>query len=603
MTPNPRSHPANDRDPVADGPAQAPSREQRPLAVVNRVVTGWRRALALLAATSLAAGFSEAVLLVIATRVAIALTQDEERIGVTADWSVTVSQALLLALALVAVRLGFALAAAWQQAEVNAGIIARARHRMADAYLESTWEVQQRQESGSLQIVLAGYTSSVGQLANGLTSLVVAAGNLVAMLALTVVVDASGAFVLVGSVIVLSVLLGPLRKAVRNRARETTRLQTVFSTKVSEVSDLGMELHVFDVQSGARRHVDDLIEESRVWLRRLGFSTSIAQPVYVGLAYGALLGAIAVISLSGAENINDLGAVVLIMLRSLGYGQGLQVGYLQLLRQVPFAETYYERLAVYEDGRRSTDGEPVGAVGALEADHVSFEYQAGEPVLRDVSFRIEPREVVGIVGPSGAGKSTLVQLLLGLRAPSHGRVCSAGRDIAGLAPADWARHVTFVPQEPRMISGTIEDNIRFFRDGVSTDEIRRAARLAQVHDEVAAMPHGYDRMLGPTGAQLSGGQKQRLTIARALIERPDVLILDEPTSSLDVRSEDLIRATLVELSRQMTVIIIAHRLSTLNACTRIMVIADGQLHGFDTPERLEQSNEFYRESLVLSGLR
>ncbi len=573
------------------------------MAVVNRVVTGWRRSLAVLAATSLAAGFCEAALLVVATRAAIALTQDEDRIGVTADWSVSVSQALLFALVLVAVRLVFAVAAAWQSANVNAGIIARARHRMGHAYLESTWEVQQRQESGTLQTVLAGYTNAVGQLASGFTSLVVAGGNLVAMLALTVVVDPSGAFVLVGSVIVLSFLLGPLRKAVRRRAQETTRLQTEFSSKVSEVSDLGMELHVFDVQDGARERVDDLIEESRTWLRRLGFSTSLAQPVYVGLAYGALLGALAVISLSGAENINDLGAVMLIMLRSLGYGQGLQVGYLQLLRQIPFADAYYERLAVYEGGRRSVAGDPVGAVGELAADHVSFEYSAGEPVLRDVTFRIDAHEVVGIVGPSGAGKSTLVQLLLGLRSPTSGYVRSDGRDIAGLARADWARHVTFVPQEARMISGTIADNIRFFREDVTQEEIVRAARLAHLHDEIMAMPNGYERTLGPTGAQLSGGQKQRLTIARALVERPDVLILDEPTSALDVRSEDLIRATLVELSREMTVIIIAHRLSTLNACNRIMVIADGELHGFDTPERLEESNEFFRESLVLSGLR
>jgi ABC-type multidrug transport system fused ATPase/permease subunit len=124
-----------------------------------------------------------------------------------------------------------------------------------------------------------------------------------------------------------------------------------------------------------------------------------------------------------------------------------------------------------------------------------------------------------------------------------------------------------------------------------------------LHDDIAAFPEGYEREVGVHGGHLSGGQQQRLCIARALVEDPDVLIMDEPTSALDVRSENLIRTTLLELRERMTVIIIAHRLSTLDMCDRIMVIQDGRLVGFDTPEALEQSSAFYREALVLSGMR
>ena len=133
--------------------------------------------------------------------------------------------------------------------------------------------------------------------------------------------------------------------------------------------------------------------------------------------------------------------------------------------------------------------------------------------------------------------------------------------------------------------------------------MERAARLAHLHDDIAGFPEGYERQVGEHGGHLSGGQQQRLCIARALVEAPDVLILDEPTSALDVRSEHLIRSTLLGLRAQMTIIVIAHRLSTLDICDRIMVIQAGQLRGFDAPKRLEETSEFYREALRLSRLR
>jgi ABC-type multidrug transport system fused ATPase/permease subunit len=178
-----------------------------------------------------------------------------------------------------------------------------------------------------------------------------------------------------------------------------------------------------------------------------------------------------------------------------------------------------------------------------------------------------------------------------------------GRDIRDLSKHDWARRITFVPQQSHLVAGTIADNIRFLRGGISDAEVERAARLAHLHEDVALFPDGYHRQVGERGSHLSGGQQQRLCIARALVEKPDVLIMDEPTSSLDVRSEHFIRASLLELREQMTVIIVAHRLSTLDICDRIMVVQDGELKAFDAPATLERTNEFYRDALALSGMR
>ena len=232
---------------------------------------------------------------------------------------------------------------------------------------------------------------------------------------------------------------------------------------------------------------------------------------------------------------------MLIMLRSLSYGQAVQTSITTVSASVPFLGALDDELARYRRAAVVDHGQPIGEVGALELHDVSFEYVSESPVLHRVNATIDPREVVGVVGPSGSGKSTLVQLLLGLRPPTSGVVLADGRDIAVLSKAEWARKVTFVPQQAHLIAGTVADNIRFLRSDVSDADIHEAAKLANLHDEVLAMTGGYDREVGEQGSHLSGGQQQRLIIARALVENPDVLILDEPTSSLDVRSESLIR--------------------------------------------------------------
>jgi ABC-type multidrug transport system fused ATPase/permease subunit len=195
-----------------------------------------------------------------------------------------------------------------------------------------------------------------------------------------------------------------------------------------------------------------------------------------------------------------------------------------------------------------------------------------------------------------------VQLILRLRDPSAGLIAVDGHDITELSLEDWYRHIAFVPQEARLFAGTVGENIRFFRDHVTAEMVERAAHRAHLHDEIARMPLGYDTPVGERGGELSGGQRQRLCIARALVEEPSIIVLDEPTSALDPRSEKLMRDTMAELRSRATVFVIAHRMSTLTICDRIMVIFNGELQGFDTSAKLARDNAFYREALELSGM-
>ena len=570
---------------------------------IAALLHGRRGRLFALASSSLVGGLAEAAFLIIITRAAFAITSDDEQIELFAGHSISVSGAVWLALALVVARVALALWSSWQGAQLTNGVLAGIRRDLAHTFLSSSWAVQQDQRQGRLQEMLTTFANNGAQLISSLTLGTIAAFNLIALIALAAAVDPVGSLVLIAAVVVLALALRPVRGVVVRSAESTASAGMEFATSLSEISNLGMEVHVFNVQHQTESRVNALIDKNASTGVRLAFLRGVVPNLYSGLAYLVLVGAVGVVAASDSANITALGAVMLVMLRSLTYGQAMQSSVSSIAASLPFVDALQSEVARYRKAAVHDHGIPVGRVGTLRLEGVSFEYIAGQSVLSALNAAIMPNEIVGIVGPSGSGKSTLVQLMLGLRKPTAGAVTADGRDIDLFSRSEWARKVTFVPQASHLIAGTISDNIRFLRDNVSQADIERAARLAHVHEDIEGFPEGYGRDVGEQGGHLSGGQQQRLCIARALVEHPDVLILDEPTSSLDVRSEALIRETLSELRTQMTVIVIAHRMSTLAICDRIMVIQDGQLKAFDTPANLEQNSDFYREALTLSGLR
>jgi ATP-binding cassette, subfamily B, bacterial len=214
--------------------------------------------------------------------------------------------------------------------------------------------------------------------------------------------------------------------------------------------------------------------------------------------------------------------------------------------------------------------------GEVVFDRVGFTYRRGEPVLREVSFRVAPGETVGIAGPTGAGKSTLVKLLLRLYDPTSGKVEIDGRDLRTLSFADLRGAIALVSQDVYLFHGTIRENIAYTRD-VPLAEVIRAARLAQLHEFVAGLPRGYDTIVGERGIRLSGGQRQRLSIARAIVKDAPILVLDEATSSVDTETERAIQQSLARLTAGRTALIIAHRLSTIRHADRIVVLRAGRV--------------------------
>lgn len=241
-------------------------------------------------------------------------------------------------------------------------------------------------------------------------------------------------------------------------------------------------------------------------------------------------------------------------------------------------------------------GGPAGlpAVLSLSLSNVQYAYDDGQrPALKGVSFEVSSGQRVALVGPSGAGKSTVAHLLLRFIEPDSGRITVDGQPLTGLDPVPWRAHVAWVPQNPYLFFGSVAENIRLARPDASLAEVTQAARLAHAHSFVAALPQGYETIIGERGARLSGGEAQRIALARAFLKDAPLVILDEATANLDPETEYLIRESMSRLLEGRTALLIAHRLSTVHGCDRIFVMDDGRVLEEGTHSALLEKEGLY----------
>lgn len=562
---------------------------------------GSLRRLARVAAFSFVGGVLEAGLLVLLARIAVNAADESTQIDLIPNVGPTlgIGQAVLVALSMLAAKVTCGVFIARGTSSLARHALSEVRLQLMRSFLDASWPVQAAERQGRLQELLTTYADRTTVMCQQLATFITTGLNVVTLVVIAIVVDPLAALtiVLTGALLVLS--LRPIAAAGRRISDRNAAAGRRFATAVSELVATSRELHVFGTAPGAFAKTEQLHAEQARHYQRSRFLLLLTPHLYQGAALLVLIAGIGLVSVTTASSMAGIGAVVLLLLRAFGYGQQVQSSYQHLNDTVPFIDRLRRQRDLYLANPAESGDRPVTGIGRLELDDVGYEYLPGHPVLRGVSATIERGQAVGIVGPSGSGKSTLLQVLLRLRDPLEGRLMVDGVDARELDLAGWYGRVAFVPQDPRLIEGTVAENIAFYRD-ISDADVRVAAERAHLAREIEALRAGYDEVIGAEDTSLSGGQQQRLTIARALAGQPDLLVLDEPTSALDLQSEARIQETLRSLHGEVTLLVVAHRLSTVAQCDKVMVLSDGMVQGFAPHGELLSTSQFYDDMLRLS---
>ncbi|HXA54038.1 MAG TPA: ATP-binding cassette domain-containing protein [Solirubrobacteraceae bacterium] len=564
-----------------------------------QLLLGERRgAVAALASCSILSGFTEAGVLALIAQIAATLVGGKSgvhsRFGLF-DLHTSIDTLFVVAIVLALLRLALQAPLSILPARIAADVQRQLRTSLFHAFTRASWEVQSSDREGHLQEIM---TSQVMQATSGAlqaTTLITALFTFLVLMISALALNVAAAASVLVAALALFAALRPLRSIGMRRARALSKAQIEYAGGIGETIRVAEETHVFGVGAAQRERIDRLVTSAREFFYRTQLLSRLIPNLYQSLIYLLLLASLIGLYAAGSGHAASLGAVVLLLVRAGSNGQQVQSSYQGLQQSLPFIERLQGVLRRYEQSCPRTGDRPLQRVRTLAFERVSFAYRPERPVLTDVSFEVDGGETIGVIGPSGAGKSTLVQILLQLRFPAGGRYLVNGVPAEQIAREDWHRCVAYVPQEPRLVHASVADNIRYFR-ALDDAAVERAARLARIHEDVMSWPHGYQTIVGPRADAVSGGQQQRICLARALAGRPQAIVLDEPTSALDPHSEMLIQESLVALKHELTLFIVAHRMSTLDICDRVMVIVGGRLQEFDTLVALRTSSAYYRSA-------
>jgi ABC-type multidrug transport system fused ATPase/permease subunit len=557
----------------------------------------------LLVIASVLAAFAEGGILAILAQSALLLVKHADTVRLDIGGlhlEPSIGQLLAAGCVLAVVRLALQVVIAFVPARIYDRTQVWIRRGLFDAFTSASWNEQSRDKEGHLQELITNHANAASQNYMTVVQLIVALMTFVVLVVSALALNSFAALAVCVVAAVLLLILRPLATLGGRYASELSTAWLGFAAGINESVRLAEETHVFGTGPAQRKQLEDLIAAMRKpnlltqWLG--GFIPGAYQSlIYLMLVLG-LLG----LYETGTGQIASLGAVVLLLVRSGAYGQQTQ-SCVQALHQT---RAYVERIQAAEQRYLQSIGakgeQPLKQIQTLACADVSYAYPGRQVALSGIDFEVAGGEAVGIIGPSGAGKSTLVQILLGLRQPTSGQYLVNGLPADRVNEKDWRRLFAYVPQEPRLLHATVADNIRFFRD-LPRDAVERAARLAGIHHEVISWPNKYETIVGPRADAISGGQQQRICLARALAADPEVLVLDEPTSALDPGAEQLIQQSLEGLKHRLTLFVVAHRMSTLDICERVMVIVDGRLDAIDSIPALREVNPYYRSAVAGSG--
>ena len=568
---------------------------------VLRTYRAYRRAISVIAVLLVVGAVFETVALLLLVPIATAVATGNDQLNRTVLGITLEADAVTLVyVAIGAVVAGVAarLLTVYLQTRLTVAVERDQRARIYDGFLYSTWETQSSEPPGRFQWasnLSASYANLLTTILNSLKFVI----NLLTMLVAAVLVSPTGALTILAIALLLYLALQPLLLAAKRANRRMLRAQKAQNVATAEVVPLAGQIKAYGVTD---RFVHRLMLRTRGVLKEKRVAALLAGVIPVIYQATALLIALGILAYATVQPVDvpALGAVALLLLRSLASAQGIQSALVRYAELRPALDNLEEWNAVYAASRETPGSRSIDVVDAVHFDNVTFEYTAGAAAVDGLTLSLQPGDDLGVVGPSGAGKSTVAQLLLRFRHASRGNYLVNNVDSREISAADFAREVAYVPQTPLILRGTVGENITMYREEISDQDVRAAANHAGLGAWIATLPDGFDTVIGPDTHGFSGGQAQRLSIARALAGKPSLVVLDEPTSALDVDSEELVTAALQGLPEHVIVVLIAHRMSTLRHCNRILVLEDGRMTASGSADEILRDNAFFQRA-VASG--
>ncbi len=503
----------------------------------------------------------------------------------------------------------------WVQTGVLNSAHVALQRRLLQSFTRAPWLVQQSSGTGELLRTVSSSVLSTMTVVAGTLGVVSEGAVFLAIVAALIIINPMLA---IGALIYL-VLAGLVYLHVVRRPIETRglRLQVEGQRMNSSLIELVSGIKELTIRGSASTYLDRYTRAAAGYLSAYRLIVVTNQGMRYLLEVLMITGAALVIgiaTLSGSATtvLVSIGVLLAGGMRLLPALNSLLIAVNNVRANEPaiaIVEAELARLAVPDEiapGVGEEGGvEPIVPTGSFVFEQVGFRYPTREqPALAGISINVAFGEALGIVGATGSGKSTFVDLLLGFLQPTEGAIRIDGEPLLPHL-ASWRAQIGFVPQDIFLVDDTLAANITFgeVSDTISQEQLAEAITLAQLDDVVAELPEGVDTMLGERGVRLSGGQRQRVGLARALYRRPRVLILDEATSALDNETERRISDALRTLHGRLTMIVIAHRLSTVRSCDRILYLDDGRVSGLDTFDELDRSNKGFARLVELGSLR
>lgn len=495
--------------------------------------------------------------------------------------------------------------AAWMNLWLTAGLSSRARSDMVDRIFQQLVHVDysyiSRQKRGVFVDWLLNHTSRARR-AIALTLRLISELCVVVIYALVLLVlNWRLTMLAVALVIALSLILRLLDRLLLNTGRDLSRSGRDVSTFLYEILGAMRELRLFGREKDEARRGGQVWGELISYERRL----DVMSHTLVPLTESLIVLLLSVFLLVTAPNIVTGGAAVVPQLlvflfvlmrlqRKVGSINSMRA---ELLTYVASVDIVVDAMSGKDKPRLQNGKEPFRELTeGIDFEHVTFAYGDGEELaLQEVSFRVPCARMTALVGSSGAGKSTLADLLMRLDDPQKGRILASGRDLRDFDVSTWRSAIGVVTQDPFVFNASVRDNIRYSKPDATDQEIERAAKRANARAFIEALPEGYATALGDRGVRLSGGQRQRIAIARAILREPQLLILDEATSALDSESEQQVQKAIEDISQSCTLLVIAHRLSTVRSADQIVVLEKGRVIEIGTHQDLLERGGRYAE--------